>query len=378
MQIKAYGQSKEARKKLIAVLLKRPADLLVTLLMLNTIVNILIQNVTSSLFGNYTGWLTNVGVPLMITLIFGEVIPKSIGVVKKEVIAVHVAGSLHFFEKIFFPIRFFLTKVTQWITPWEFFFLHKQKQISIDELRHALKTSYAEGVLNQDEAELIRGYLRLKSAITKELMRPREDVLFYDLDEPLEKLVFLFVDEQCSRIPVCKQGLDEVVGIMTAASYFLFRQEIKHPSDVVSHLEKPFFVPEVLSANSLLKKFYERKQSLALAIDEYGSVSGLVTLEDLVESVIGEIVDRREKQRYTRSDKDVVIASGKLELSEMENLFGVSLESPSNMVTIGGWLTEQMGDIPKSGTKYESHGLLFHVLAADPYRVRRVYIRRLS
>jgi putative hemolysin len=378
MQIKAYGQSGDRRRILVSQLLKRPADLLVTLLVLNTIANILIQNVVSSLFGEYSGWLLNVGVPLAITLIFGEVIPKSIGVVNKEVIATNVATSVSFFERLFSPIRFVFTKITQWITPWEFFFLHKQKQISVEELRHALKTSYAEGVLNQDEAELVRGYLQLKDASVKELLRPRDEVLFYDLDEPLEKLVHLFVDEQCSRIPICKQGLDEVVGIMSATSYFLHANRIKTQNDLLAYVEKPFFVPEVLPALSLLRKFYDKKQSLALAIDEYSSVSGLVTLEDLVESVIGEIIDRREKQSYTRSGKDVIIASGKLELSELEEILGVSLESPSHMVTIGGWLTEQMGDIPKSGTKFESHGLLFHVLASDPNRIRRVYIRRLN
>ena len=379
MQIKAYGQSGDRRKKLVSDLLRRPADLLVTLLMLNTIVNILIQNVVSSIFGEYSGWLLNVGVPLALTLIFGEVIPKSIGVVKKESISVAVAEPVRMFEKIFSPIRYVLTKITQWITPWEFFFLHKQEQISGDELRHALKSSYAEGVLNQDEAELVRGYLHLKDASVKELMRPREEVLFYDLDEPIEKIIHLFVDEQCSRIPVCKQGLDEVMGIMSATSFFLYRREISTQNDLLIYLEKPFFIPEVLPALSLLNKFYERKESLALAVDEYSSVSGLITLEDLVESVIGEIADRRdEKQRYTRSGTDVIIASGKLELSEVENLFGVSLESRSSMVTIGGWLTEQIGDIPKTGAKHTSHGLLFHVLAADHNRVRRVYIRRLT
>ena len=164
---------------------------------------------------------------------------------------------------------------------------------------------------------------------------------------------------------------------MSANAYFLHMHDITKQSDLLAHVEKPFFVPEVLPGLSLLRKFYDRKQSLALAIDEYSSTSGLVTLEDIVESVIGEIVDRREKQSYTRSGPDVIIASGKLELAELEEIFGVVLESPSNMVTIGGWLTEQIGDIPKSGTKLESKGLLFHVLASDPNRVRRVYIRRI-
>ena len=124
---------------------------------------------------------------------------------------------------------------------------------------------------------------------------------------------------------------------------------------------------------------YERKEPIALAVDEYGSISGLISLEDLVEKVVGEIADARDaKSRYTRSGEDVIIASGKLELAEFEELFGKALSSENNMVTIGGWLTERMGDIPKTGTKYTADGFFFHVLAADPTRVRRIYIRRLK
>jgi CBS domain containing-hemolysin-like protein len=114
---------------------------------------------------------------------------------------------------------------------------------------------------------------------------------------------------------------------------------------------------------------------MALVVDEYGSVSGLITHEDLVEVVIGEISDRRDVHPlYVRDGKDVIIANAKLELTEIEDLFGVRLESPNNMLTIGGWLTEQFGDIPKPGMQYETKDLFFQILDADPNRVKRVYI----
>jgi CBS domain containing-hemolysin-like protein len=114
-------------------------------------------------------------------------------------------------------------------------------------------------------------------------------------------------------------------------------------------------------------------------VDEYSSVSGIIAFEDLVEVVIGEISDRRDaKMLFTRSKGDVIIASGKLELADFEEIFQYELSSPNNMVTIGGWLTEQLGDIPKTGTKYVTDEFLFHVLSADHTRVRRVYIRKLT
>ncbi|MFI5334109.1 MAG: transporter associated domain-containing protein, partial [Chlamydiales bacterium] len=222
------------------------------------------------------------------------------------------------------------------------------------------------------------GYLNLKDSTVKALMRPREEVLYFDLEEPLAKLVHLFVDQECSRIPICQGGLDKIVGIMTSRLIFLHRPSLHQTSDLLPFLQKPFFAPETMAAQALMGQMYEREESLAIVVDEYGSVSGLISLEDMVEVVVGEIADRRdEKNRYTRAGEDVIITSGKLELSEFEAIFDYPLKSEHNMVSIGGWLTEQLGDIPKTGTKYLTKDFLFHVLAAEPNRVRRVYIRRL-
>jgi putative hemolysin len=121
----------------------------------------------------------------------------------------------------------------------------------------------------------------------------------------------------------------------------------------------------------------ERNHEVAMVVDEYGSITGLICYEDLVEVVIGEIADRRdEKKLYTRSGKNVIITSGKLELSEFEEIFGVGLSSANNMMTVGGWLTEQLGDIPKSGSNFQIGDFFFHILAADPNRIVRLYIRK--
>lgn len=379
MKVKAFKNDHDQRKQLVSKLLASPRDLLVTILMLNIITNILIQNVTSSIFGDFSGWELNVAVPLALTLVFGDVLPKSIGMANNTAISYRVAPFLIAAQRLFLPIRRFLIAVTSVISRILFFFLRSEEEISFDELQHALKTSRHYGILNEDEAELVRGYLNLQESHVKELMRPREEVLFYDLEEPLSKLIHLFVDQECTRIPVCKENLDNVVGVATSQLFFLNREKLHSASDLLSLLQKPFFVPEGMSAEILLHQMYDKEASLALAVDEYGAVSGLIALEDLVEKVVGEIADARdEKSRYTRSGEDVIIASGKLELAELEEIFGRSLSSENNMVTIGGWLTERMGDIPKTGAKYTAEGFFFHVLASDPKRVRRIYIRNLK
>jgi putative hemolysin len=379
MKVKAFKENPDPRKVLVARLLASPRDLLVTIITLNIITNIMIQNLTSGIFGEFSGWTLTVGLPLALTLIFGEVVPKSIGMANNAAISYWVAPFLNFAQRIFLPIRKVLISVTNFISRFLFFFLKSEEDISFDELQHALRTSRHYGILNEDEAELVRGYLLLQDSQVKELMRPREEVLFYDLEEPLSKLIHLFVDRQCSRIPVCRESLDKVLGMISSRTYFLHREEVQKTSDLHVLLTKPWFVPEGMSAEALLHRMHSKEESLALVVDEYGSVSGLIALEDLVEKVVGEIADARdEKSRYTRSGEDIIIASGKLELSEFEEIFAQALLSENNMVTIGGWLTEQIGDIPKTGAKYSFQGFLFHVLGADAKRVRRIYIRRLK
>ncbi len=188
-----------------------------------------------------------------------------------------------------------------------------------------------------------------------------------------------FVDQECSRLPVCDQSLQNILGIISAEQFLLHREDIEHPEDLQPFLRKPFFVPDTTPARKLMRQFGQRMDVMAMVVDEYGTVVGLITREDLVEVVVGNITDRRDPHnQYTRAGEDVIIASGKLELSELEDIFGIPIHSPMNMVTLGGWLCEMIGDIPKSGTKYETADFLFQVLAADPNRVRRVYVRRLT
>ena len=280
---------------------------------------------------------------------------------------------------MFWPIRTPLIRLTSVISRILFFFLKDEKEISTDELQHALRTSRARGVFAEDEAELMRGYLNLQESTAKGFQRPREEVLLFDIAEPITKLVHLFVDQECTRIPIYEGAMDNIIGIMNSGQFFLHRESLNENKDLLPLLKKPFFVPETTSAQILLDQMYEKRESLAIVVDEYGAFSGLISLEDLVEAVVGEIFDRRdEKSRYTRSGDDVIIASGKLEIMELESLFDISLESEHNMVTLGGWLIEKLGEIPKSGTKHTYKNFLFHVLSSDEKRVRRVYIRRLS
>ncbi len=379
MKVKSFEEGADPRGKLVARLLSRPRSLLVTIIMVNIILGILIQNVVANIFGNLAGWLLNVGVPLVLTLVFGEVIPKSLSIVHNDKVALFMAKTIDRVEKILAPLRILITWITTGISHLVFFFLRKESEVSLDELKVALKTSKKFGFLNLEEAKLARGYLNLDDDLIKEIMTPMQDIIAFDINDEISRLKDLFITQECSRIPVYNKNLENIVGIIWSGVFFLHQDQIKEGADLEKFVRKPFFVPESTPAKILMSQFYEKDEIMAIVVDEYGSISGLVTLEDLVEVVVGQIIDRRdEKVLYTKAGDDVVIASGKMELADFEEIFDVHLDSENNMATIGGWLTERLGDIPKEGSKYVCDEFLFHILSSDQKRIRRVYIRKLD
>lgn len=377
-KVKAFKSDRDPRKKLISKLLSRPRDLLVTIFILNSLVNILLQNVASSMFGVDSGWTMRIGVPLFLTLIIGEILPKYFALQENVSIAKLVAPSIDFFTRLLTPIRNWTVKVTTPISQLMFFFLKKEEPISNEELQHVLKTSKESGVLDEAETTFIAGYLALQDSQAKELMRPREEILYYNIEDPLSKLLHLFADEQCTRLPVCRKNLDDTLGIISADQYLIHRDKIAdEPEKLLPFLKIPLFVPESTPSRLLLRRFEDQQEYLALIVNEYGVISGLISREDLVEEVVGDISDQRDQNaHYTLTAKQVMIANGKLELSEFEDVFGVHLESPNNMLTIGGWIQEYLGEIPKSGFQFETDQLYFHILSAEPNRIKNVYIRK--
>ncbi len=378
-KIKGFAAGKDPRQRLIAKLVLDPRSLLVTVFMMNTLVNILIQNTTSHMFGEAANWGLKVGIPFVLMLLFGEIIPKYIGLQNNQQIAYAVAPSINLMQNILAPIRTLIINITVPVSRALFFFLRPESKISKEELKHVLKTSEEHGLLQKDEAELIAGYLNFQDATIKELMRPRDDILYYDINEPLSKLIDMFVKQECSRIPVCDKSLDNILGIISARQYFLHRASIKCGQDLKDHLIKPIYVSETSSAKALALQLNHSNQVLALVVDEYGSISGLISQEDIVEQVIGDISDLRDaKKLYTMNNPNEIISSARLELEIFNTIFNVNLVSKAHMMTIGGWLIEQLDEIPKTGAKFKIQNFMFQILAADRNRIRRLFIKKLK
>ena len=208
--LKTYKHHKDKDKRRVARLLSGPRDLLVTILLMNIAVNILVQNTSSHLFGTLASWSLKVGIPLFLTLVFGEIIPKCIAIQHNAWIAQRVTPIIFFLRRLFRPLRKVITAITTYLYRLIFFFLKKEQCISKEELNHVLHTSKKSGLVDGNEAKLIDGYLSLQDSSVKEIMRPREDIILYKTKNPLSELISLFQNRECSRIPVSDSGLDGI------------------------------------------------------------------------------------------------------------------------------------------------------------------------
>jgi putative hemolysin len=374
-----FKYSDSIGKKAAAELLDKPKSLLITVLIMNITVNVGVQNVIATIFGTLSGVLLTVVIPFVLTLVFGELLPKTIAVTKNEVISIKLAPIIKVFSTILTPVRYLLIKVTNVASVFVSAFLKKDSEITKEEIKHALISSKDTGLMSNDEVKLLLGSLRLSETQVKEVMIPRQKIFFHDIAAPPQKLRDLFAEKRLSKIPLVDKDIDSVIGTVTATSFFKYNHRIHEAKDLEKIMIAPFFVPESMLARTLLAHFDERKEEIAYLVDEYGGISGLITREDLVEIVVGQIKDiRDEKALFTKQGDDAVICNGNYELIDLEQLFDIEIPRRNLETTVGGYLLEILGDIPKSGYKVTENDLMFHVLLATEAKVSRVYIKKLK
>ncbi|MBF5051142.1 Uncharacterized protein CLAVI_000778 [Candidatus Clavichlamydia salmonicola] len=378
-QISIYKFHADPKKNHIARLMQHPQKFLVTLLFCDILANVLIQNTIASLSFFQGRWWAAIIAPLLITLVIGEVLPKALALPFNEKIAYQTVPYITKIHKTLSPFLNWMVILTEKLTHICSFFLKKEEIILTEELKTVIPECSAKGIISSEEAKLISGYLSLTDYSIKERMHPRDQIYFYDLSMPLKELHLTMQKNNLSRIPVCHGDLQQLVGICHLQILFEASKQIHRSKDLIPLLKKAYFIPETVSAKTALSNLIANDEQLGMVIDEYGAIAGLVTQEDLFELVVGEITDPKEHTvPYTRSGNNIIITNGCFELIEFENIFGVALPKNNDVATIGGWLIEQIGSIPETGTCHLWNNFFFHVLEAAPNKIQRVHIRRIN
>ncbi|HKZ16277.1 MAG TPA: hemolysin family protein [Geobacteraceae bacterium] len=313
------------------------------------------------------------------SLILGELTPKTIGLQYADKMALAVAKPIHYFAVAGGVAVKFLTLSNKallallGIKPGP-----GQDFISREEVRHIVRESTESGGLTGTERKFIDNMLDFTHTHVSEIMVPRHRMVVLDLDLPKEEIIRIIRENMYSRFPVYRENIENITGFIHSKDFILGRVKVEPEFDINSIVRTPFYVPENKKASDLLKEMQKNRIHMALVVDEYGSISGLVTTEDLLEELVGEIEDEHdvdEMRRVHRLADGSLLVDALISINDLEELLDVKIERPLHYDTLSGLILDQLGRFPKKGEKVEFEGFWMiceQVKATSIVRVRIV------
>ncbi len=311
------------------------------------------------------------------TLVFGELVPKKIALQKPEMISMFCVKPVKAMSRIASPFIKLLTFSTNLVTkPFGMNEGNTEEMLSREEIKSLVKEGQVHGVLNKKEKEMINSIMEFDDKSAKEIMTPRINVFAIDITRPKEEYMEELLEAKYSRIPFYEDDIDNLIGILFLKDFL--KEAIHHGFDNVnlrSILRKPFLVPESKVARDLFRELQQSKKQIALLIDEYGGFSGIVTMEDLVEEIMGDIEDEYDPAsvKIKKIDESTYLIDGLVTIDEINNRLDLDLYS-ENYDTISGFLIDKMGTIPmeKDDRTIEIGHLVFRLDCVKNKRIDKV------
>jgi gliding motility-associated lipoprotein GldD len=367
---------------------RAPRQLLATILVLNNAVNIVIILISTvvmrsafppGILSARGEWAVHIFSVTFLIVLFGEVIPKIYASRNSLKLATRMARPLSIAQRLLIPVARPMVSFTALIDRRLSRF--RTDDVSVADLEHALELTDS-GERTEDEKRILTGIVSFGKKDVKQIMTPRVDVTAFAIDTPWDQLLPELVSSGHSRVPVYSSSFDEIEGVLYIKDLTGVRkaQEV----DWTALIRKPFFVTENMKIDDLLRDFQNRKVHLAVVVDEYGGTSGIVTLEDVIEEIVGEISDEfdQEQVQYSRVSNTVCIFQGKTMLVDMYRILNVDGEAmeaaKGESDSIGGFMVEQAGKMLEPGDGLEFSDLKFTVEAADRRRISQVRIEKLA
>ncbi|HAS74472.1 MAG TPA: hemolysin [Clostridiales bacterium UBA8960] len=362
----------------VSKLVENPNKLLGSILVGNNVVNIGASALATSLaiqhFGS-AGVGIATGAMTLLVLIFGEITPKSLAAQHSEFISLKIVGIINFFVILFNPIVFLLLLFTNGLIrllggkPGRV-----QPFITEDELKTMVNVSHEEGVLEVEEKEMIYNVFEFGDSQVKDVMTPRTDMIALEVGVTYEKIIETFKSEQFSRIPIYQETTDNIIGILYIKD-LIFKSNENTVFDIHDYMREPYFTFEFKKITELFQELRIKHIPMAIVLDEYGGTAGIVTMEDLIEEIVGDIRDE-----YDDHEKDIevvkedeYIVEGSTRIDELNDMIGVDIES-EDFDTIGGFIVGEFGYIPEVNETIESHGIKFVVEEVDRNRIEKLRI----
>ena len=369
--------------KIITKLLERPKKLLATILVANNFINIgivilfaflsefMFKSITSTLIK----FIVDVVVVTFLILLFGEILPKIYASRNNLKFATFMAYPLRVLDVVFSPLSLPMRAITLTIHSR----LGKQKSnLSVDQLSQALELT-SEHDTTKEEQKILQGIVSFGNTDTKQVMQPRIDVFALSIDQTYTEIVGEIVANGYSRIPVYQDNMDNIKGILYVKDLLPYLNEKEF--DWTSLLRDPFFVPENKKLDDLMSEFQEKKVHLAVVVDEYGGTSGLVSLEDIIEEIVGDISDEFDDEDliFSKLDDKNYVFEGKTALKDFYKIIKleddtVFEDNKGEAETLAGFILENSGGFPKRNSKIKFENYVFTIESLDKKRIKRVKV----
>lgn len=381
-------ESEDAPSKRVVRMLKNPRALLVSILIQNTIVNVgaaIIAAVLTHSIATANNWspvatvLIEIVVLTFVILVVSEITPKLIANRHPVDFARKLSGFLFVMHKVLFPVSSFLARSMQ---AFHGRFERIAEKISAEDLKTMAEIGEAHGTIEEEERALIHSIVDFGGTSVREIMISRLDMVALNVSATVADAVEVIKSQGHSRLPLYVEHLDNILGVVYAKD--LLRHLTEHPDDV--HLDwtglarPPMFVPVGKMLDDLLKDFQEKRTHIAIVVDEYGGTAGLVTLEDVLEEIVGEIRDEHDDEEVELIEKlseREYLVDAKIDLDDMFEALEIQVETEDfDFETLGGFLYHLAGEIPKKGDSYEFENVKYEVDQVEGHRILRVRVTK--
>lgn len=378
IRLKQMVENKEKGASRINKLLSEPSRLLSAILIGNNLVNIgassLMTSIAIDIYGN-RGVGIATGVMTFLILIFGEITPKSLAAQHSEKLSVRLSSFIQLVMMILTPISFLLTKITNFMVKILGGDVDINKPfITQEELKTMVGVSHKEGVLEGEEKDMIYNVFDFGDSQVNDVMIARTEMVALDVNTPYEDLIQIFHQEQYSRMPVYEDTIDNIIGILHVKD-LLFLEDQDDEFDLRNYIREPHYTYEFKSTKELFKEMRSERFHMAIVLDEYGGTEGIVTLEDLVEEIVGDIEDEYDKdtQDIEVIREDEYLVNGSIRLEELNELIGTHIES-EDFDTIAGFVIGLIDKIPEPGEEIQYDHIKFIVEHVDRNRIDKIRI----
>jgi len=359
-----------------------PHRLLVTILVGNNLVNIAMSSIATGLFGLYLSRGESViaatfGITALV-LLFGESGPKSYAVENTESWALRVAPILRLSERLLYPLVVtfdYLTRLVNRITGGRAAI--ETSYVSREEIQNMIETGEREGVIEEDEREMLQRIFRFNNTIAKEVMTPRLDVDAVPKDASIDEAIQTCVQSGHERLPIYEGSLDNIIGIVALRD--LVREQSYGEGDGVGLadlIEPTLHVPESKNVDELLQEMQEERVGMVVVLDEFGTTEGLITTEDLIEEIVGEILEGEEEKPMTFVDDNSVVLRGEVNIDEVNDALDIDLPEGEEFETVAGFIFNRAGRLVEEGETFEYDGVELRVEKVENTRIMKARVTR--